>query len=280
MQPPHPTPDPGAPPPDHEPKPESMAQFEPPNAGARPLSSLRLWSLSLLAAILAGLGSWYVGEQTYTRLEVTTAGLPQEVLRDRGRLATAMAKLTTISQSTRAAAAYGILGGTLGLGLGLAGGLARKAIGAAVVSGIVGVFLGAAAGAGPPWGLVPRYYESLLAATESEETNDVVRGLIVHAAVWGAVGLAGGLVLGMGAGGWKRTFLGAIGGLMGGLLAAVTFDFVGVASLPNGATGLPVSPAWTTRLMAHGLVALFAAIGATLFALNLRPETPPAQTAA
>jgi hypothetical protein len=230
----------------------------------------RLWVFALLAAVVAGISAWGGGEAAQGKFRATLNDLPaaDAVM---ARSTPAMKRLKETTTRRKAVVAYGLLGGLLGLYLGLAGGMSRRSTDAAVKGAVVGLVLGVAAGAGLAQVLTPVYYRMIDRLSEAELLNDMVRGLVVHAGIWGPIGLAAGLALGVGVGGKDRIVSAALGGLLGALIATGIYELVGVSLFPTAGTGQPVAPgSVAARLIAHMMVALLVAAGAVLGARHFQ----------
>jgi hypothetical protein len=98
---------------------------------------------ALIAAALAGVAAWLIGEWRYDYYQ------PSEEAAAQAYAFTQLNKEMEWSTSLNGATAFGALGGLLGLALGLAGGLTRGSRGGAVTAAAVGLVLGGLAGALP-----------------------------------------------------------------------------------------------------------------------------------
>lgn len=239
----------------------ASARSEPPVAGAR------LWSLSLLAALSAGLGAWLAGESGVLRaspaaVRVQVVGGEMVGATPQGR---ARASLQTDS------AALGVFGGLLGAGLGLAGGRARRPGLWAWRAAAVGLIVGGLAGAAAPWVVIP-----LSSRNEDLGGADLGRSILVHAALWVASGGAAGLALGLGTGDRSRRRAGeaAIGGALGAFAGVVVYDLVGGLAFPLSGSGRPIATTSPARLLAFLLVALGTSAGASAFVSSGRRGRP------
>src|SRR5262245_32343845 len=231
------------------------AESRPPGGPAVPPG--RLWGWALGAALLAGLAAWLVGEGT---VEVFRPKL-QTMMTMMGPMEGATNAERARAASWNAALAYTLLGAFLGLAMGLAAGLARKSPRAAFVAGAVGLALGAILALVSSLALQPLYYRSI---EQDPLQQSLTMPMLVHAGIWATVGAAGGIALGLGLGSHPRRFaLIVLGGLVGAVLAAVTFEMIGALLLSREAeTTRPVSLTWSSRLLACLLVALLASAGA------------------
>jgi hypothetical protein len=189
-----------------------------------------------------------------------------------GRVATGANNATRITAAIQnAALASGLLGAAMGAALGLAGGLARGDRRAAIRAALVGLALGAIAGTGLGLAMGPIYYRN-----ERYIANDLIRPMMLHGGVWGALGTAGGLAFGLGLGG-ARALRAALGGLLGALLGTVLYEVIGVVVFPLARTVQPLALTWGPRILARFSVAILAAAGAALAVDDPRrqPSTAP-----
>lgn len=159
--------------------------------------------------------------------------------------------------------AYGLQGSILGLLLGLAGvvaggGARARAALLAIPAGLLVGGLGVAASLGlfPLW---MRHQDPI--------AGDLALSLLTHGGVWAVVGAGGGLAFALGMGlrpaGMVRA---ALGGLAGGALGAVIYEFVGSLAFPIAQIGHPYASEAAPRFLAHAAVDILAALGAGLVA--------------
>jgi hypothetical protein len=249
------------------PRPESAGVSAPPPAigtAARadevPFHLGDLRRLAVAAAILAGVVAWLGGEAIHGRYDAPLL----DSFNPRSKEMGAMVASATIREAMRA---FGMLGAALGLAMGLAGGIARRSGAAAFAAGGLGLILGAVAGAGSVVELVPYYLKYV-----NRDGDDLIWPLLTHGGLWSAVGAAGGLALGVGLGGWRRTGRALLGGLIGALAAVLVFEVVGPLAFPLAKTGEPISETWGSRLFARLAVAILAAAGAVLAVQDPKPR--------
>ena len=255
MQPSSPVPDPPSSPTVAEPDPAALSglggPLPPPHGGGR----------LVLSALGIGLGvgivSWLIGEAAEDAFSPRTIagslpnGIPTRIITDSARSVATIRNVTLSS---------GLFGALLGSSLGLAGAFARRdprAVGRTV---LIGLATGALAGAGAALPLVTLYFRSF----ERYAPEGLIEPLLVHAGIWGAIGAAGGLAFGLGAGGRGQWLRGLVGGLVGAVLGAAIYEIVGATAFPMSRTFLPSAAEWPPRLMARLLVATLAAVGAAL----------------
>jgi hypothetical protein len=226
------------------------------HAPVRALQLTPQWGRWLIASglgagLLAGVGSWLIGEATVsafnpprTKVEMMGQTLYKASLEDQ---LSADAKNATL--------AFALLGGALGLALGIAGGFARHSAHAVLKVGVFGLVLGGLAGGGLSLVILPIYNRAVERSPE-DMSHDILLPLLVHGGIWSACGLTGGLAFGIGLGaGRRRLFNAALGGLIGAALGAVLFEAVGALIFSESQTTRPISSTWNTRLLARLLVA-------------------------
>ncbi len=102
----------------------------------------------------------------------------------------------------------------------------------------------------------------LFERSRGEVQLDLLASMLMHGAIWAAVGASAALALGVGLGvRLPRLGSGLVGGMMGGLVATTAFDMIGAVIFANDNTGEPVSLAPPSRLFALLIVATFSALG-------------------
>jgi hypothetical protein len=97
--------------------------------------------------------------------------------------------------------------------------------------------------------------------------------LLYHEALWSVAGLLGGLAFGFGAGRkglWMKT---ALGGWVGAALATCAYEVLAGLAFPAHQAQYPLPGSPQTRALAHLLVALGAAIGMILAAVESNRKT-------
>ncbi|WP_165247659.1 hypothetical protein [Paludisphaera soli] len=232
-----------------------------------PVVGSRLWPLTLLAALSAGLGAWLAGESG--ALRIRPAEVRVQVVGGEMVGSTPRSRTRAVLQSD--SAALGVFGGLLGAGLGLAGGRSRRPGRWTWRAAAVGLLVGGLAGAGPPWVVIP-----LASRNEDLGGSDLGRSIVVHGALWIASGATAGLALGLGACGRSRRLAvdAAIGGALGAAAGVVIYDLVGGLAFPLSGSGRPIATTPAARLLAFLLVALGAAAGASALVSSGRRDRP------
>ncbi len=220
-----------------------------------PGSPVRIWILLMALALLAGTGAWLVGERTFEYARPSRAAAAN--MRDYTALNQEMPGVNAIN----GALTFGVLGALLGLALGLGGGLFRRSASSAVIGALAGLILGAAAGALPSLVVMPWQWRH---RNDDPATLDLLVPMLMHFALWGAVGLAAGLAFGIGSSGTRpfRLIEAALAGLAGAMLGTFVYEIAGAILFPFAQTTSPFSATSGTRLFARLCVAGFVALGA------------------
>jgi hypothetical protein len=220
---------------------------------------MRLWAYGLGAGLTAGLASGLIGEGVHGWFNpnIGPASIHAREAEQIGRTA-----LIHAAEINQVALAMGILGGLEGLSLGLAGGLSRRSIRSAVLAAAGGLFVGASAAVGASFCIMPYYISNRNYFGES-----FLAPLLLHAVLWVPIGATGGLALGIGLTGWRRTAHAIAGGLVGAALGTLVNDFTSVALFPLTNASLPLSDTWNARVTARLIITLFS----TVFALSSVP---------
>jgi hypothetical protein len=231
-----------------------------------PVPAPRPWGWALAAGVVAGLLTWVGGEVAWpeVRAAQTPKLIPYPTAEDRAQVIRGQAGSTALSFIQQ--------GAILGAVLGLAGGLSRLSARGGLVAAAAGLALGAAAAAGAAHGLLPYYFWNV----DPEESNLTVP-LLTHGGIWAAAGAAAGLAFGLGRGGRGRWARGALGGLLGGVVATMIYDLVGALAFPLDKTSQPVSATSVTRLLAQLTVAVLVAAGAAVGAGDPARREPTAR---
>jgi MFS family permease len=223
----------------------------------------RLWIWCALAGLCAGLLSWAGGEVAWKGIRVaqTPKIVPFPTAEDRARVIRSVVASTAVSFIQQ--------GAILGAMLGLVGWLARRASRLGSLAAMIGAGLGALAAAAAAFSLLPIYFRNVGPQGES-----LALPILTHGGIWGAVGAAAGLALAIGLGERARWAKAALGGLLGGIVAALVYDLVGAVAFPLDKTSQPVSATVATRLLAQTTAAVIVALGASLGASDAVGRAP------
>jgi hypothetical protein len=231
----------------------NQPQIGPATLEPAPGERSRLFAFALLAGLIAGAASLFIGERILTAYQSEL--IPKLKFRptaeDTHRLTEARFRSATLTFTT--------MGGLLGLAMGVAGGMTRRSAFASARAAFLGLVLGTVAAASTALALLPIFFWKY-----DPHSGDLLVSLLTHGVIWSVVGGIGGLALGLGFGGpghWKQTLS---GGLAGGAAAAIVYEIVGALAFASDKTDLPVSSSITTRAMAQLLVAILSAVGASL----------------
>lgn len=231
-----------------------------PRVGVEP-STGRLGTAALAAGLLAGLLAGLIGERSVLYYEPRTTkemmmGSPIDAVSEPD---------AARAQFRNATIADALLGGLLAGALGVAGGLVSRTPRRVAQGGIAGLLIGAIAGAGAAQAILPAYYREFLRASD-ELARNMVLPTLVHAGIAAVLGAAGGLGLAIGLGDVRRR-LGAIaGGLVGGAIGAIVYQFIGAVAFVFGRASEPVPAEWLPRMLAALCVATLSAVLAAAMA--------------
>jgi len=229
----------------------------------------RLAATAILAGLAAGLISWTIGEAIVTLFRPPY--FAQHVMGQ--TIMKATFKDQSAADIKNATLTFAVLGGALGAALGMAGGLARSSTRAGAIASVIGLALGGVLGAGTSLALLPVYFNAL-GRDQEELSRDLALPLLVHAVIWAACGLAGGVALAFGLGaGRTRTINAAIGGLIGAVLGAALYEMMAAALFPHDNTTSPLPINWMARLLARLLVATLSGLMAALV-MNMSARRP------
>lgn len=235
---------------------------------ANPPTAGRLLAATLIASVLAGvLAAW---------LSVVAPVIPpgtHSVQQQGGSVDLPIKEDRDLAESQNAAIQYGILGGSLGLALGLAGLLGGTGAGwkLRLLGPVLGLVNGLLLVGGLSLVLLP-----LVLARVFPEANDLPGAIAMHAGLLAMVGLAAGLAFGIGLGGDRRLGLRAIlGGVIGGVVAAIGFDLLGGLLLPTSDTADPVQKTKEGIILFHSVAALTIGLGTVLSVLDARRGRRP-----
>jgi hypothetical protein len=215
-----------------------------------------LWAYGLIAGLIAGTAAWACGEATYGLYKPSAKAASEPYAFKQLNLEKDHA------DGLNAAIAFGALGAATGLALGLLGGWARKSMRGAILGGIAGIVLAGLAGAATSPPVVPlfrKYYEP--------QAPDLKLPILVHGAIWCALGTAAGLAFGIGLGDRRHVIPAAIGGLIGAALATFLFDALGAMFFPFSQADLPNAPTSLPRFLARIIVASGVSLG-TIWAVR------------
>jgi hypothetical protein len=223
-----------------------------------------LWLAATTVGVLAGLVSGLAAESTDHAypLEVhyppgfeKMSGYKKDAFRSMSMVAA-----QRVLERKRTGAAYGILGLVLGVAMGLTGGLWSGSAQRGFLGAIVGGLAGALAGWGLSTELVPLFFRFL------DPESGLVWLFAAHAGIFGGVGAAGGLALGVGLGDRAASWRAIIAGFCGGLAGAFLLETFLAVGYPLLRTFEPVPPERLPRLEAHLAVAVCSALLASIAA--------------
>jgi hypothetical protein len=240
--------------------PASERAQEAANTEATRPGGARLWLLALAGGLAAGLIGWGVGEVCYKAFEAKFVKPPNwgqiNAYEKINVEALQLLEKTPPAETKNGAIAFGALGAALGALLGLAGALARGAARSGLAVALAGLLIGGGTGAIAAVAATQGFYRYL------DPESGLILPFLTHAAIWVPIGAAGGAALGLGLGGGRRVLQGIVGGVMGVLIATITFEFINAIAFPTDRVDAPIPGSLLARLLAHGLVGVLAALGA------------------
>jgi hypothetical protein len=231
-----------------------------PLASGRQLAPVRVWALALTAGLIAGFGSWLIGESLHGRFAPPDG---RTGVRLSPTQIQSLRSARDAAESFEATIAFGALGAVLGLALGLAGGCARRSARGALIAAIAGTIFGGAAGAIIPRVVLPIYFR-----LHNPDRDDLMLAILTQGGNWCVIGAAAGAAFGIGLGGRGRALRALLGGLLGAAAGVLVYEMVGAVAFPLDGTSDPVSATWVTRLFARLAVTILASAGAAIGALG------------
>lgn len=193
--------------------------------------------LLIALAVLAGLVSWGIGEQTRE-----LAQIPLEISAKSYQFKELNAATIRVN-SINGALVYGVLGALTCLGLAV--GLKPRPTARLLAL----VAIGAIAGALPCFVVMPLHWMN---RNQDPSVLDLTRPLLYHIGLWLPIGLAGGLAYSMGRGLPRPQWLGLmISGMLGALVGTLVYEFTGAIAMPMDLTVDPMAATAKARLLAH-----------------------------
>jgi hypothetical protein len=214
----------------------------------------RARGLAVAAGLLAGLSVWFSCE--LSGLHRFTP--PARLIGNIGPASSELTRLKAAAEDRAATFTYTLLGFSLGLALGAAAGLARRSPARMLWAALLGAAVGAGAGLGAAQAILPLFHRLLVQIADS-----VLVPMLLHGALWGAIGATCGLAYGWGLLGPRATVRTLLGGLMGALLGAIVFEVAGVLALTSSGTTQALPTTAVARLLALLTLALSATAGAS-----------------
>jgi hypothetical protein len=207
--------------------------------------------------MLAALAAWGLGEFGVFRFRpaITNVNMMGHVYRD----ASAQTRETAMLKG--ASWLLGTFGALLGAGMGLVGGYSSRNRRLTLIAAGIGFAAGAIAGAAAVWIAIPPYNRA-----EELTVGDLGRSLLLHCALWTALGAAAALAFGIALGERAKLPRAILGGVIGTIVGTLLYEVLGGLFFPLAETGKPFAETALTRLMALAVVALSSALGAVLLA--------------
>ncbi len=226
------------------------------------------WPMVLLAAVVAGLVAFGIGEFTYK------AWLPPKtILAGFQPMEGYTFKDLSTADTKNAVLTYMVTGAVFGLVLGACGGLCRRSGKHAIIGAGTGLVVGGLIGRFATVAVMYAYFRQR-ELSESDQAFEVFMPFLVHGTIGAVLGLiaAASFVVGMGI----RLRLGVpvvVSGLVGGVIGAIIAEVIGVVAFPLSSTDRPIPEFWAPRLISFMAISLVSVI---LAALATRPRKPRA----
>jgi hypothetical protein len=214
----------------------------------------RVWAFAIVAAIVATLASWVVGERNVEAFQ------PRLFLVQ--LLGQTSMQPTFESQNAankkNAILAHAIYGCVLGLVMGLAGGLAAGSLQRGVIVGLGAQAAGAVVGVIAALVFLPFFYRHTV-----PDPNDLLSPILLHGAIWAAIGGVAAAAFACAAGCPVRLLPLAVGdACVAAFLASVVYHLLSAEVFPESRSIDPVAGWPIVRLLALSLLTSFVAIGA------------------
>lgn len=235
-------------------------------ASARGTTRAPLWLPSLGAGLVAALLAWAGGEAIYPAFPFEDEAVyPANYKKLGGYQKEAMdSKIQALARGAadrkRAAASFGWLGFILAASLGWIGDRAARSSRGRLIGAVAGGAVGAVTGAAVSWIAVPLFYRY----------QDPDSGLLVlfltHAAIFGSVGAASGLALGLGMGDRSRLGHAILGGCLGALIGTMALEASNSLIFPLMRTFEPIASQGVARGLSYACVAVGTALSSGLIA--------------
>lgn len=235
-------------------------------ASARGAARGPLWLPYLGAGLVAALLGWAAGEWIYPAFPFeyeavypanykTLGGYQKEAMDSR-----IQALARGAADRKRAAASFAWLGFVLAASLGWMGNRAASSTRSRIIGAVAGGAVGAATGAAVSWIAVPLFYRY----------QDPDSGLLVlfltHAAIFGSVGAASGLALGLGMEDRSRLGPAILGGSLGALIGTMALEASNSLAFPLMRTFEPIASQGAARGLSYACVAVSTALASGLAA--------------
>jgi hypothetical protein len=223
-----------------------------PGAGP-PRLRRRVWVIGLVFGLAGGLLAWGLGELSNRwfrprLVQVVILGIPSM-------------QPTRESQSAadtkNAALAFALLGSVTGLAMGFGGGVAGRSRVRGAAAGLGAMLLGGLIAAGASVALLPLFFRGLV-----PDVSDLVTPILIHSAIWGAIGAVAGLAFAIGMNRARHVPDAIIGACLGTVLATILFHCTREMLFPASRSSDPLGASPIVRFLAFMLVSSFQALGA------------------
>jgi len=163
-----------------------------------------------------------------------------------------------------------LLGGVTGLVLGYAGSLACRAPARGLKVGLPFFLAGAIVAAAASIVLIPLLSRGLV-----PDTNDLLTPILIHGAIWMAIGALGGAAFAWGLDQPRQIPIAAGAACVAGFLASVLYHLIDAGFFPDSDPTEPISHSSLVRFLSMLLPALFIAVGAARGSLARERKPSP-----
>ncbi len=247
-----------------------------PQSTPTPISSGSVWRILILAGLVAGLGTFALTEGTRDLISQNEDLINALEGKDEAQARESHRQDIWI-EYTRSMIFNGTLGALVGLLLGLAGGRVQAPARWSFAIAALGLLIGAALGVGMSLLIVP-WHQAAIDSAYLQDHDDMISPLFATIAIWGVLGILGGLAFGWSFGGSRRQIFRAVeGGVIGAIIAAFVYQFVGALLLTSTQTDYPLASEWPGRLLAALCLPIFLAFGIAMAAPQRRVRKEPAK---
>jgi hypothetical protein len=212
-----------------------------------------VWRITLACGGTAGIISWALGE--------LAQGAFKPVLVKQVMLTGTFIQPTLITENVadfkNAMLAFALLGGAMALAMGIAGGLGARSIVRGLTVGSIGATIGALVGAGVSRLVLPIFYRRL-----SPDPNDVMTPILVHGAIWTALGAVSAISFAIGIKARRDFFYIVVNACVAAFSASFLYHMAAEGLFPAANSSEPIANSAAARLLAAVFVTMLVAVGA------------------
>jgi hypothetical protein len=226
-----------------------------------------IWRIALACGAGAGIVAWTAGELTH--------GAFKPELVKQVTIAGTFIQPSLVTQNAadfkNAILAFSILGGVMALAMGIAGGLAARSIIRGLIVGSSGAVIGVLVAVGVTKLALPAFYRRL-----APDPNDVMTPMLVHGAIWTALGAVGAIAFAIGIKARREYFYIIVNSCVAAFSASFLYHTAAEGLFPAANSSEPIASAASARLLAAVFVTMLVAVGAASGA-TIRTPAPAAK---